>query len=468
MLKLDRRAALRLLSLSGAAALLPEPAKGARPSEINSDVCILGGGASGIYAAIRLMQLGYSVTVVEKTGRIGGHTQTYYDPITGNPIDIGVVVFLQTPLQENYFSALGVTDAPVQFAVSPTIDVDFRTGQPVDAYSPTEAEVAAAFLKYLELYNSRFSFLNENGYQIPPNAPAELFLPFGDFAALYSLKPLLPTFAGYCQGYGNLLATTAVYILKLVGPAIVEAILGLNGAAFVNIPGGNSLLYKQAAKVLGDAVLLNAGIQSVARTASQVQVTVQTPAGMQTVTSSRLVVSFPQVPSNFQGFDLDSLESSVFTQFSAYYYGTGVVQLSGLAETETLNNAAPNTPANVALPPEVYSFYPAGFSELFNVKYGALTDTPAKQVIGSIAGDIRRLNVPNLAVSLTGFPVFSSHYPFALHVSPASLEAGFYNNFQGLQGHNATYYTGAALQTHNSSLIWNQTEAMVQSLIAGL
>jgi hypothetical protein len=464
----DRRKALRLLSLSGAAALVPNLAKGARPTAINSDVCILGGGASGIYAAIRLMQLGYTVTVVEKNGYIGGHTQTYYDPITGNPIDIGVVVFLQTPLQENYFSALGVSSTPVQFAASPTIDVDFRTGQPVDAYSPTEAEVAAAFLKYLELYNSRFSFLNENGYQIPSNAPPEIFLPFGDFAALYSLKPLLPTFAGYCQGYGNLFATTAIYILKLVGPAIVDAILGLNGAAFVNIPGGNSLLYKSAAKVLGDAVLLNAAIQNVTRTASQVQVTVDTPGGVQTITSARLVVSFPQVLSNFQGFDLDSMESSVFTQFSAYYYGAGVVQLSGLAQTETLNNAAPNTPANVALPPELYSFFPAGFSQLFNVKYGAVTDIPAQQAIGSIVGDIQRLDVPDLSVSLTGFPVYSSHYPFALHVPPASLESGFYDDFQGLQGHNETYYTGAALQTHNSALIWNQTEAMVQSLVAGL
>jgi heterodisulfide reductase subunit A-like polyferredoxin len=39
------------------------------------DVCILGGGSTGTYAAVRLSQdLGKSVVVVEKTGRLGGHT----------------------------------------------------------------------------------------------------------------------------------------------------------------------------------------------------------------------------------------------------------------------------------------------------------------------------------------------------------------------------------------------------------
>jgi heterodisulfide reductase subunit A-like polyferredoxin len=39
------------------------------------DVCILGGGSTGTYAAIRLSQdMGKSVVVIEKTERLGGHT----------------------------------------------------------------------------------------------------------------------------------------------------------------------------------------------------------------------------------------------------------------------------------------------------------------------------------------------------------------------------------------------------------
>lgn len=99
-----------------------------------------------------------------------------------------------------------------------------------------------------------------------------------------------------------------------------------------------------------------------------------------------------------------------------------------MPQTETVNNASPSTPANVALPPEVSSFYPAGFSNLFNVKYVAAANRPTPQAILSIADDIQRLSVPNLSISLTGFRIYSSHYPFALHVPPASLGAGFYNS----------------------------------------
>jgi hypothetical protein len=55
------------------------------------DVCIVGGGSTGTYSAVRLSQdLGKSVVVVEKEGVLGGHTNTYIDPVTKFPIDYGV------------------------------------------------------------------------------------------------------------------------------------------------------------------------------------------------------------------------------------------------------------------------------------------------------------------------------------------------------------------------------------------
>ncbi len=47
----------------------------ARPTSrkwIEKDVCIIGGGASGTYAAIRLQQMGVDVTLIEKEGKLGG------------------------------------------------------------------------------------------------------------------------------------------------------------------------------------------------------------------------------------------------------------------------------------------------------------------------------------------------------------------------------------------------------------
>ena len=44
---------------------------------ISRDISIVGGGAAGTYAAVRLQDLGKTVLLIEKTNRLGGNTQTY-------------------------------------------------------------------------------------------------------------------------------------------------------------------------------------------------------------------------------------------------------------------------------------------------------------------------------------------------------------------------------------------------------
>jgi len=44
---------------------------------ISQDISIVGGGSAGTYAAVRLQTLGKTVTLIEKTERLGGNTQTY-------------------------------------------------------------------------------------------------------------------------------------------------------------------------------------------------------------------------------------------------------------------------------------------------------------------------------------------------------------------------------------------------------
>ena len=43
---------------------------------ITRDVCIIGGGSTGTYSAIRLRDMGKSVVVVEKKDVLGGHTSS--------------------------------------------------------------------------------------------------------------------------------------------------------------------------------------------------------------------------------------------------------------------------------------------------------------------------------------------------------------------------------------------------------
>ena len=75
-------------------------------SLISRDVCIIGGGSSGTYAAIALRDQQKSVAVIEVQSVLGGHTNTYTDPVFNTKVDYGVVIFDNTATVTEYFSRL--------------------------------------------------------------------------------------------------------------------------------------------------------------------------------------------------------------------------------------------------------------------------------------------------------------------------------------------------------------------------
>ena len=62
---------------------------------IQRDVCVIGGGGSGPYAAVELRKMGKSVVLLEKMNYLGGHTQTYHDPSTGTPSTVSTAIRLR-------------------------------------------------------------------------------------------------------------------------------------------------------------------------------------------------------------------------------------------------------------------------------------------------------------------------------------------------------------------------------------
>ena len=75
---------------------------------VHRDVCIIGGGSTGTYSAIRLHDSGQSVLVIEAQDRLGGHTETYTDPATNETIDIGVQVFHNISIVKDYFARFNI------------------------------------------------------------------------------------------------------------------------------------------------------------------------------------------------------------------------------------------------------------------------------------------------------------------------------------------------------------------------
>ena len=59
------------------------------PQDARPDVVVLGGGIAGIATAVRLLDHGYTVTLVETRRFLGGRAFSFIDGPTGMPIDNG-------------------------------------------------------------------------------------------------------------------------------------------------------------------------------------------------------------------------------------------------------------------------------------------------------------------------------------------------------------------------------------------
>lgn len=472
---LRRRELVKLLAASAAGSALAPKAVFARPSEpIARDVAILGGGSAGTYAALRLRDLGHSVVVLERSQRLGGHAETYYDPISGAPIDIGVVIFPDDPLVRSYFGRFGVelvsgsgsSGTPAQRFV------DFRTGAPVMAYRPSQEELGAAFGAYLQLLTTRFAFLAQNGYRLPGSGPEldDLLLPFGQFAGKYGLNAILPTFFLFEQGFGPLLEATTLYVLKNMSAQVVSAALS---GGFLAVPSGTSSLYQAATDELGEDVLFGTRVNQVERASgarsggAPIRLRVQTDDGPRQIRAKKLLVTAPPLPSNLRVLRLDSTESAIFSRFVANNYWTAVAEIEGALGSTSLVNAAPDTPFNLPPLPGIYSVGPSIVPGLVEIKYGSTRELGDERVRSSIARDIARVDLPEIGpLSLGGYAIFKNHSPYMLHVSPGEIRGGFYDDLEALQGHNGTFYAGAAFQTHSSAAIWAYLEELVPRLFS--
>jgi hypothetical protein len=463
---LRRREVLKVLSSSGVATSLVAGEVAAKKSgEIERDVCIVGGGAAGTYAALRLRDMGKSVAIVERSSRLGGHCETYHDPASGAPIDIGVIVFPDNALVRGYFDRFSVPLITANFSGGSNEFVDFRSGQSVAAYDPSGVEVGTALFTYLQILQTRFPFIEQNGFQLPTSGPVldELVMPFGQWAQLNGLNALLPTFFLFEQGYGPLLSATTLYVLKNMNSSVVGGILQ---SSFLLAPFGAGALYDAASAELDGDVLLDSDIHKVDRD-DKIRVKVHTGHGARTIKCSKLLYTAPPTLPNFAGFDLDFQEFAAFARFKHHHYWTAVVGIDGMPPGVSLVNTAPETPFNLAPLPGIYSIGPSQAPGQFNVKYGSDGHLPDSVVRRNIKRDIERVATASASgLKLKGFGVFKNHSPYSVVAAPQQIRSGFYADLQALQGRNHTYYSGAAFQTHNSAAIWAHLEELLPAIVS--
>lgn len=435
-----------------------DPAHYPPGSVITRDVVIIGGGSSGVYTAIRAKDSKKSVLVIEKKGRLGGHTETYTDPATGLKTNYGVVVWHDLDIVKKYFARFNIPLEKFTFGRGNTRSIDFSTGKELSGFSSASSDGLAAYAAQL----AKYPYLDA-GFFLPDPVPKDLLLPFADFVKKYpAIKPAVYSIFLFNQGLGDLLRLPTLYLFKNFG---LDVIKDSQTGFLIPKNGDNSELYRKAGAELGQDVLLNSSVVATQRKPGKAhaKLVVKTPSGLKLIRAKKLVITIPPLPRNLRGFDLGHQERSLFKRFSNEGYWTGLLRNTGISGNESLQNVAPDTPYNIPSFPGIYSLSPSRIPGLVDVKYGADGDLPDAEVKANIIADLKRLQQAGSLNSSAKpeFVVYSSHTPFELNVPAKDIADGFYRKLYALQGKRHTYYTGAAFHAHDSSLLWNFTEAYV-------
>ncbi|KAL1878255.1 hypothetical protein Daus18300_002173 [Diaporthe australafricana] len=429
---------------------------------ITTDVLVVGGGSSGTYAAVQLHDLNKTVAVVERTGKLGGHADSYYGP-NGSVYNVGVQIFYDIPVVTDYFNRHGVPlfTTPTN-ATSSTINADFSLGVAAPAANVSTTELGIAIQRYAEYLAANFSTVYP-GYYLPDPVPEDLYMPWGDFMSKYNLGAIANLINTYIQP-AEAWKEPALFPLKLLS---LDPLQGITSGFKVTRDVND--IYGSAASILGNSVLYNSTVTNLRRSDSGVEAVVQTPSGVQRIVAKKLLVTTPPVTENFEGWDLVDEETELFNKFITQQYYAGVIRHTGLPQA-TLQNVDFTAPFNIPVLPALFNVVPTGFQDNTSVIYytaheriepeAAKADTVAtleRLAAGGVIGE-----------SETEFLALYDHPNVRMYVDAEEVRDGFYSRLYALQGQRNTYWTGAAWVTQASSPIWDFTKSVVLDLVADL
>ncbi|EED22202.1 amine oxidase, flavin-containing superfamily [Talaromyces stipitatus ATCC 10500] len=434
---------------------------------LDKDVAIIGGGSAGCYSAISLKDKGKSVVVIEKKDRVGGNTETYIDPATGTPIDIGVLVFHNISVVTDYFNRFDVPLTPYgeDDNSGQSAYYDFSTGAELNLSFPSANKTAAAFTRYAE-FLEEYPRLND-GLFLPNPVPEDLIMPFGEFADRYDIGASLNTMYELDPAVGNFTTVPTVERMRTMSLSLVQQTeTGFLTTAHHN----NSEIYSkiQTELLSASSLLLDSEVISTLRKDGRegISLVVRTLNGYKLIFAKRLLITIPPKLDILAPLDLSAQEESVFSRFIDVGYYTSIVNDTGLPDDLSIFNYNPNTPYNFPILPGVYNIQATPVPGLHLAIYGTPRGNksfsmPTDQVKADIIKGIKTLQQANpvkFKQTEPEFVVFSSHTPFYLQVSADDIKDGFYDKLYALQGLRNTYWTGAAFRGQDSSDLWRYSK----------
>ncbi|KAF5645818.1 amine oxidase [Fusarium tjaetaba] len=461
---------LPFFALAGSALATP------KQETIEVDVAIVGGGATGAYAAVRLREdYKKKVVVIEKANRLGGHVHAYKPKGSSTPINYGVQAYLDRNTTKAFFKRFNVG------LVSPNLisaaegllttkDIDFSTGKKVDPdYGTINSTVALATYAALAIkYQPWF----ENGYFKKGEVPEDLLLPFGEFLEKYQLGSALSVLRTLIW-LSDATHTPTWNVMAVVGePQLAAFGFGLTGPSFKYPSTGSTLsLYDNVYNLIKDDVLLESTVAWSKRTSQGSELVVQTPSGKKTVKAKKVLFAATPSPDNVGTWDLDAKEKSLFSKFSWETLYVGVVGKTGLPKTVGgITNTADNA-TNYYLPRGnfVDAYSRSGQQDFWTTRVlgtASLTAQKAKDLIKQVFTNIDKAGTYD--VTTPDILAFASHGLTVPKVCSQELEGGFYNKIYALQGQRNTFWTGLTWAPDYTPILWDFTEKLFPQILAGL
>ncbi|KXN68128.1 FAD/NAD(P)-binding domain-containing protein, partial [Conidiobolus coronatus NRRL 28638] len=399
------------------------------PSSSSDPVCIVGSGITGLSAAHKLKEKGYSVKLFEKNNIVGGKLHAYRkDGIVWN---MGPVLF-----SEFYTKTFElVKKFNIKYDNHQYLDLaGYQPDTGITLPLPQIAKGLLAREAWARYQKIRKNYTIETGLI---NANPELFVSTSQWLKNNNLQALLPyaLFFLTAEGYGHVDDTPAIYFVHLLDLAKDIAV------DFKLIPDGFDQIPFALAKDLD--VTLNAKVSKIDRSEHGAKVTYSTESGLQTQECSSAILAFPPLLNQVSNIisDLSDEEKDILGQVKIIKYATIANYVSNMKYI----GYAPIIPP--PFPPKLDGGVPAA---IVNHTRGAAVTyhwTRGEFDVGPTDEELALYQSQNDKITRKVFPakdtqtnLYVKGWDYFPHVTTKSLQDGFYKKFHTIQGKSNIYY----------------------------
>ncbi|KAL9059112.1 MAG: hypothetical protein Q9162_001330 [Coniocarpon cinnabarinum] len=449
---------------------------------IEKDVAIIGGGASGTYAAVRLREdLNKSIVVIERDDHLGGHVNTYHDPASNTDIDYGVLAYIRYGNSAAFFERFDIPITPYVSVPQTTVYANSVDASLLSSYMPPSfPDQLAAIQKWVNLtapYTDRLLPALWD-FWAPEDIPEELLMPFGEFAERYDLEAMAPLLAVIANvGVGGIKEVLTLYVYFAFGQPVAQGFL--DGSFFQPMGYSNSELYRRALQLLKDDVMLQNHVVAAERNDDGVKIVTCGADGKEKlIKAKKLLFTPPPSLGNLAPFDLDAKETAPYSTWTGAYTLAAVARIPDIPENTTVlftaPDAAPSNTLNIRDWPYSLSLASAAipgedlFEILLSTNYSISHEDGQKLIMDAVQNLTTTHAVSNSTDSTVEFREVVDHNSVLWRQSPEQLKAGIVQDVYSLQGYRSTYYGASLLAQDYTGNVWAFVDTILPRMLSDL